>query len=63
MSHKLSPEQQKTLDKSIFYGGRVGQVMSFLSLGNDAGITQPTTKSWFSALEATYICFSLEPWE
>jgi len=41
--------------------GRVGQVMSFSSLGNDAGLTQPTTKSWFSALETTYICFSLEP--
>ena len=41
--------------------GRVGQVMSFSSLGNDAGITQPTAKSWFSALETTYICFRLEP--
>lgn len=41
--------------------GRVGQVMSFSSLGNDAGVTQPTAKSWFSALETTYICFRLEP--
>ncbi len=41
--------------------GRVGQLMSFSSLGSDAGITQPTAKSWFSALESTFICFSLEP--
>lgn len=41
--------------------GRVGQVMSFSSLGNDAGLTQPTAKNWFSALETTYICFRLEP--
>lgn len=42
-------------------GGRVGQLMSFSSLASDAGVTQPTAKSWFSALESTYICFSLEP--
>jgi predicted AAA+ superfamily ATPase len=42
-------------------GGRIGQLMSFSSLGNDAGVTQPTAKSWFSALETTYICFTLEP--
>ncbi len=40
--------------------GRVGQVMSFSSLGNDAGITQPTAKNWFSALETSYVCFRLE---
>ena len=42
-------------------GGRVGQLMSFSSLASDAGVAQPTAKSWFSALESTYICFSLEP--
>ena len=41
--------------------GRVGQVMSYNSLGGDAGITQPTVKSWVSALETTYICFTLMP--
>jgi len=41
--------------------GRVGQVMSFNSLGGDAGITQPTVKSWISALETTFICFTLAP--
>jgi len=41
--------------------GRVGQVMSYNSLGGDAGITQPTVKSWISALETTFICFTLAP--
>ena len=41
--------------------GRVGQVMSFHSLGGDAGVTQPTAKSWVSALETTFICFTLSP--
>jgi uncharacterized protein len=41
--------------------GRVGQVMSFNSLGGDAGVTQPTAKKWISALETTYICFILQP--
>ena len=41
--------------------GRAGQVMSYSSLGGDAGITQPTVKSWISALETTYICYTLQP--
>jgi predicted AAA+ superfamily ATPase len=41
--------------------GRVGQVMSYSSLGGDAGISQPTVKSWISALETSYICFTLQP--
>ncbi len=41
--------------------GRVGQVVSFSALGGDAGITQPTVKSWVSALETTYVCFTLQP--
>ena len=41
--------------------GRVGQGMSFNSLGGDAGVTQPTVKSWVAALETTFICFTLVP--
>jgi uncharacterized protein len=41
--------------------GRVGQLLSLNSLAGDAGITQPTAKSWLSALETTYICFTLQP--
>lgn len=41
--------------------GRVGQIMSYHSLGGDAGVTQPTAKRWVSALETTFICYTLQP--
>ena len=41
--------------------GRVGQLLSMDSLASDAGITQPTAKSWLSVLQTSYICFFLEP--
>ena len=41
--------------------GRAGQVMSFSSLAEEAGITQPTAKKWISALETTFICYTLRP--
>lgn len=41
--------------------GRIGQVMSFNSLAGDVGITQPTAKRWTSALESSFICFTLSP--
>lgn len=41
--------------------GRTGQIMNFNSLGSDAGVTQPTAKSWLTALETTFICFRLQP--
>jgi len=41
--------------------GRVGQLLSMDSLASDAGITQPTAKSWLSVLQTSYICFLLEP--
>jgi len=42
-------------------GGRVGQLINFSSLSSDAGITHPTARKWLSALEASYICFILQP--
>jgi len=41
--------------------GRAGQLVNYESLASDAGITQPTAKSWLSVLQASYICFLLEP--
>ena len=41
--------------------GRVGQLVNFSSLSNDAGVTHPTAQKWLSALEASYICFILQP--
>lgn len=41
--------------------GRIGQLVNFESLGNDAGVSQPTAKAWVGALETTFVCFRLEP--
>lgn len=40
---------------------RAGQLLNMNSLGNDCGISQPTVKSWISALESSYIIFMLQP--
>jgi uncharacterized protein len=40
---------------------RVGQLVNHSSLSSDAGITHPTAQKWLSALEASYICFILQP--
>ncbi len=42
--------------------GRVGQLLNLQSLGNDAGISHTTARSWLTLLEASYICFLLHPW-
>lgn len=41
--------------------GRIGQLLNLTSLGDDAGITYNTVKSWISLLEASYIIFLLKP--
>lgn len=40
---------------------RAGQLLNLNSLANECGITQPTAKSWLSALESSYILFLLQP--
>lgn len=40
---------------------RVGQLLNLSSLANDMGIDRKTAASWLSLLEASYICFRLEP--
>lgn len=42
--------------------GRVGQILNLQSLGNDAGVSHATARSWLSLLEASYIVFLLHPW-
>lgn len=39
--------------------GRTGQLLNLASLASDCGISQPTAKSWFSVLEASFIAFRL----
>jgi predicted AAA+ superfamily ATPase len=41
--------------------GRIGQLLNLSGLGNDAGITHATAKSWLSVLEAGFIAFRLSP--
>jgi predicted AAA+ superfamily ATPase len=51
-----------TFDRFVrLCAGRAGQLISYDSLASDAGISQPTAKSWLSVLQASYICFLLEP--
>ena len=39
--------------------GRSAQLLNYSSLADDCGISQPTAKTWFSILEASFIAFHL----
>jgi len=41
---------------------RAGQLLNLSALANVSGISQPTAKSWLSALESSYIVFLLPPY-
>jgi len=41
--------------------GRVGQLLDYSSLANDAGVSVNTAKGWLSLLEASYIVILLHP--
>lgn len=41
--------------------GRVGQLLNLSSLANDCSISVPTATSWLSVLEASFICYRLQP--
>jgi predicted AAA+ superfamily ATPase len=42
--------------------GRVGQKVNYSSLGNDCGLSTPTTKEWLSILETSYVIYTLPPY-
>lgn len=42
--------------------GRTGQLVNLSSLSCDVGVSSTTLKDWLSALEASHITFTLEPW-
>jgi len=42
--------------------GRTGQLLNLQSLGNDAGVSHTTARSWLNLLEASYVVFLLQPW-
>jgi len=41
---------------------RAGQLLNMNALANECGISQPTAKSWISALENSYLVFTLQPY-
>lgn len=41
--------------------GRVGQVLSLASLGNDAGASATAIRNWLAVLKASYVVFELPP--
>jgi len=41
---------------------RAGQLLNMNAIANETGISQPTVKSWLSALESSYIIFTLSPY-
>ena len=42
--------------------GRIGQLLNFAGLANDAGISPNTAKAWLSILESSYILYRLQPY-
>ena len=43
--------------------GRIGQLLNYANLANDAGVSQSTAKEWVSILEASFVCFQLQSWQ
>ncbi len=41
--------------------GRTGQLVNYANLAADAGVSQPTVKTWLSVLEASYLIVLLQP--
>lgn len=41
--------------------GRIGQILNLTALANETGISASTADGWLSVLEASYICYRLEP--
>jgi len=42
--------------------GRTGQLLNMASLATDAGVSQPTVKSWLSIMETSFLTFRLNPY-
>ncbi len=42
--------------------GRSGQLLNLVSLGNDAGVSQPTARAWIDLLQTSFIVYLLPPW-
>lgn len=44
------------------FAGRIGQPLNYVNLGNDAGNSPNTARSWLSILESSYILYRLQPY-
>ena len=42
--------------------GRIGQLINFSSLAQDAGVSHTTAREWLTILETSYILFPLQPY-
>ena len=42
--------------------GRSGQLLNLVSLGNDAGVSQPTARAWIDLLQTSFVVCLLPPW-
>jgi len=42
--------------------GRTSQEINLSALGDDAGVTHTTARSWLSVLEASFLCFRVPGW-
>lgn len=42
--------------------GRTGQILNMSALANETGISSTTADGWLSVLEASYICYRLQPY-
>ena len=42
--------------------GRTGQILNMSALANETGISSTTADGWMSVLEASYICYRLQPY-
>lgn len=42
--------------------GRIGQIINFESLANDADVSSKTIKEWIGVLEASFVIFQLRPY-
>lgn len=59
----LNVDQIDLFDRFIrLCAGRVGQLANFSSLANDCGISPPTARAWLSVLQASFVCFYLQPY-
>ncbi|MCP4165290.1 MAG: ATP-binding protein [Chloroflexi bacterium] len=59
---KNIPDNNTFIQFTRLCAGRVGQLLNYTSLANDAGISPNTARAWLSVLETSYIVYRLQPY-